>query len=180
MTAAHRRAQLDAFYRRHADRLRRRVASRVSAPDATIEDACQNAWAILLRSDHVTLDERGAHWLAKVAIREGWRLASTARDVPVGVAGDALEPHGSALDPRATAPAADELSFDRIVHEQRVADLTTLKPRERRELYLKALGYRYDEIAEVTGSTLTAVNRRLSEGRAQLRRRAHDRDNRDT
>jgi hypothetical protein len=98
------------------------VASRVSAPDATIEDACQTAWAILLRSDHVTLDERGAHWLPKLAIREGWRLASTARDVPVGVAGDALEAHGWALDPRVTAPAADELSFDRVVHERHVAD----------------------------------------------------------
>jgi DNA-directed RNA polymerase specialized sigma24 family protein len=44
-----------------------------------------------------------------------------------------------------------------------------LKPRERRDPYLHALGYRYNEIAESTGSSYTAINRRLTEGRARLR-----------
>jgi hypothetical protein len=38
-----------------------------------------------------------------------------------------------------------------------VADLRTLKARERRELQLHALGYRYSEIAELTGSSYTNV-----------------------
>jgi hypothetical protein len=41
---------------------------------------------------------------------------------------------------------------------------------KRRDLYLQALGYRYHENAKATGSTYTAVNRRLAEGRTQLRR----------
>jgi hypothetical protein len=45
-----------------------------------------------------------------------------------------------------------------------------LLPRERRELYLQALGHSYREITTLTDSTLTVVNRRLSERRAKLRR----------
>jgi hypothetical protein len=42
--------------------------------------------------------------------------------------------------------------------------------RERRELLLSAGGYTYEEIATATTSTYTAVNRRITEGRARLRR----------
>ena len=49
MTTTNARAeQIAAFYARHADRLRRVVAVNVHAPEQTIEDACQNAWAVLL------------------------------------------------------------------------------------------------------------------------------------
>ena len=37
-------------------------------------------------------------------------------------------------------------------------------------LYLKGIGYSYREIAQLTNSTYTAVNRRITEGRAALRR----------
>jgi DNA-directed RNA polymerase specialized sigma24 family protein len=69
----------------------------------------------------------------------------------------------------ADEPAADEQALARIEHAERVADLRTLKPRERRALYLKALGYSYNEICDLTAASYTAVNRRLSEGRARLR-----------
>ena len=84
MTTTNARAeQIAAFYARHADRLRRVVAVNVHAPEQTIEDACQNAWAILLRHPEVTLEHGGFAWLATVAIREAWRLASRARELPV-------------------------------------------------------------------------------------------------
>jgi DNA-directed RNA polymerase specialized sigma24 family protein len=76
---------------------------------------------------------------------------------------------GELPEPAAAEPAADEQALARIEHAELVADLRTLKPRERRDLYLQALGYRYSEIAAATGSSYTAVNRRLSEGRARLR-----------
>jgi DNA-directed RNA polymerase specialized sigma24 family protein len=74
------------------------------------------------------------------------------------------------------------LADDHCQHRQRArlptaaADLRRLKPRERRDLYLRALGYRHNEIAELTDATYTAVTRRLTEGRAQLRRLARERD----
>ena len=56
------------------------------------------------------------------------------------------------------------------LHDARVAVFSCLKARERRELLLYAGGYRYHEIAALTDSTYTAVNRRLAEGRHHLRR----------
>lgn len=73
----------------------------------------------------------------------------------------------------ATADPID--TVERIITQTlRVRALRALKPRERRELYLHALGYSYREIAARTASTYIAVNRRISEGRAHLRRLAHE------
>jgi hypothetical protein len=52
------------FYARFASRLQRFVSAKANAPEQTIEDACQSAWAALLRREDVTLDERGTAWLA--------------------------------------------------------------------------------------------------------------------
>jgi DNA-directed RNA polymerase specialized sigma24 family protein len=168
--------QIAAFYARHADRLQRIVRAKVHAPAQTIEDACQNAWAILVRRDDIPLDDRGASWLATVAIREGWRLMSDARDVPMGAMRPGVPGEGELPEPEAAEPSADEQAIARIEHAQRVADLRTLKARECRDLYLLALGYRYNEICDLTTSSYTAVNRRLTEGRARLRRLARERD----
>ncbi|HEY4278976.1 MAG TPA: sigma factor-like helix-turn-helix DNA-binding protein [Conexibacter sp.] len=53
-------------------------------------------------------------------------------------------------------------------HTARLERFGTPLPRERRDLLLQAAGYRYAEIAVLTGSTYTAVNRRLTEGRRRL------------
>lgn len=87
MTPTTARAQeIAAFYARYASRLQRIVSAKVNAPAQTIEDACQSAWATLLRREDVTLDERGAAWLATVAIREGWRLTRRG-EVPAAIDG---------------------------------------------------------------------------------------------
>jgi DNA-directed RNA polymerase specialized sigma24 family protein len=52
--------------------------------------------------------------------------------------------------------------------------MRALKPSEREALYLKGLGYSYREIMQLTGASYTAVNRRLAEGRAALRRHMGD------
>ena len=46
--------------------------------------------------------------------------------------------------------------------------LQRLKPQELRALWLKAQGYSYSEIGEITGWTYTKVNRCLTEGRASF------------
>jgi hypothetical protein len=55
--------QIAAFYARHADRLRRIVAANAHAPEQTIEDACQSAWAILLRRHDLYATWGSAAWL---------------------------------------------------------------------------------------------------------------------
>ncbi len=76
--------------------------------------------------------------------------------------GELAEPAGTDSDPVDAALARDE-------HDRRFRALQALKPREREALWLHGLGHSYNEIAELTGSRYTAVNRRITEGRARLR-----------
>ena len=126
----------------------------------------------------VTLDQRGLAWLATVAAREAWRLASSAREVPVGYLPGDPEPGIAPEPPADTTDPADQV-VAREQHAQRVQDLARLKPREREALYLKALGHSYQEICELTNASHTAVNRRLAEGRARLRKLARERERTD-
>ncbi len=86
---------------------------------------------------------------------------------------------GELSEPVATGDGGvEELAAAHLEHAERVGDLAVLKPAERTALYLQALGYRYREIAALTDASYTAVNRRLTEGRARLRRTARERANR--
>jgi DNA-directed RNA polymerase specialized sigma24 family protein len=164
-----RREQVGAFYAREASRLRRIVATRVRADAHTIDDACAHAWERLSADPGIVLDRTGLAWLAKVAIREGWRLSAISRrEFP----GTACATSAEEDEQRETArPGFEDDAVERAEHHDRLKVFQTLKCRERRDLFLQALGYRYDEIAAMTGSSYTSVNRRLAEGRAQLRRR---------
>ena len=59
------------------------------------------------------------------------------------------------------------LQRERVARAARLIGL--LKPQERRALALRAQGYSYAEIQEITGWTHTKTNRCLAEGRARLR-----------
>ena len=71
------RGDEDELYRRHHRDLQRAVAHAVNAPRELIEDACQTAWAILLRRQ----PERHTifAWLRVVAIHEAYRLSAIDR-----------------------------------------------------------------------------------------------------
>lgn len=172
-TTRQRAAAIEAFYAQHAQTLERAVAARVCATTpATIEDACQTAWATLMRRPDIDLNDGGLAWLTVVATHEGWRLASHAREVPAGAlsahptddehaTGEIPEPAGEATDPADRALDAER-------HRDRVARFARLKPAERQALLLKAAGYSYADIAALTEASYTAVNRRIAEGRARL------------
>jgi DNA-directed RNA polymerase specialized sigma24 family protein len=153
---------LEAFYAAHHRRLTRAVFSRArQIDDDTIEDACAYGWLALVRRPHVTLDARGLRWLITVAVHEAWQLGA-AREVPVGAYLSDLD------DPRETREPAGLSSdpLDRVLalalQRERVAAFATLKPRERRELVLQAAGYRYHEIADLSG--VIWCRRRLPRG----------------
>jgi DNA-directed RNA polymerase specialized sigma24 family protein len=166
-----RREEVGAFFAREAGRLRRIVASRVIADPHTIEDACAYAWERLAGDPSVELDCGGVAWLATVAIREGWRLTAIGRrESPISAAAATSE-HDDRAGFDADRRGGGEDTLSRVEYDERVIAFRTLKCRERRDLFLQALGYRYEEIAAMTGSSYTSVNRRLTEGRAQLRRR---------
>jgi DNA-directed RNA polymerase specialized sigma24 family protein len=153
---AERRAALQTFYDTH----HRRLASKVHRAVEGItpwdaEDVCGFAWLRLTHRDDITLDRRGFAWLATVAVREGWRLTNAPELGPLP------DPIGLLDDPLEHALATS-------THNERLQRFAQLKPRERRDLLLFAAGYSYREIAAMTNSTYTAVNRRITEGRSRL------------
>jgi DNA-directed RNA polymerase specialized sigma24 family protein len=145
------------------------VRGNVGGVDAdTIHEACAIAWLALVRRDDVELDGRGFSWLVITATRETWR-AYRAGIESTDPSADAAAEIELLRDPFANDHDPLERALDAELHAARRERFAALKPRERRDLLLKAAGYKYPEIATLTGSTYTAVNRHLVEGRARLR-----------
>jgi DNA-directed RNA polymerase specialized sigma24 family protein len=164
-----RRSALTAFYTANQRRLSAAVHARARwADDAIVDDACAYAWLQLVRRTDVTLDRRGLSWLKLVATQEAWRQIRPTNDRPVGLfiaepghEDEFFEPASLHGDPLVRV-------LDQETQHERLARFAQLKPRERRDLLLQAAGYSYTEIATLTDSTYTAVNRRLTEGRRRL------------
>lgn len=160
------------FYGARADRLWSIVAGQVRTGDVTIlDDACQQAWLTLARRDDISLDDRGAAWLATVAVREGWRLERVPRAVPSGAFRGEADVDGlEVTEPAALDGDPESRAIARETYDERAALLRRLHAPQRRDLYLHALGYSYAEVAAMTGGSLRTVAGRLSRGRARLRR----------
>lgn len=158
---------LGQFFTTNAGKLERIVAHSINnARRELIEDACANAWAILLRRDDITLDARGFSWLTTVAINEALRLLRRTRgETPVGTFQADTRGHDDTDVPEPgdrDGSGADERALELIEHAERVEAFRQLKPREREALYLKALGHSYTEIARLSG--VTRCRRRLPRG----------------
>jgi RNA polymerase sigma factor (sigma-70 family) len=155
------RGDEEALYRRHHRNLQRAVARAVNAPRELIEDACQTAWMIMLRSQ----PDRGAifAWLRVVAIHEAYRLSRAHRtphleDIDHSEGWDAVIAHGVTID-------------DTIEARRALERLAELPPRQRRDLALRVAGFTYREIAKITGGrSYTNVNKHLRKARARIRR----------
>ena len=140
------------------DALMRRVRAAVHTTEEIVEDACSIAWAQFLR--HQPDRPTCRAWLMTTATREAWSLdrrrrqtrslSSTAEDGWIA---------GEPMDPRDQIELRDELDAAVQVLEQ-------LPPRLRRIAFLRATGYRYTEISEITGDSRTRIS--------QLVRRAND------
>ncbi len=147
------RGDEEALYRRHHRDLERVVAHAVRAPRELIEDACQTAWAIMLRSQ----PDRTAifAWLREVAKHETFALLARTRRES---SGEELPLVASVGDFADVVEARDALRL-----------IAQLKPQQRQVLLLRADGHSYKAICELTGRTYTWVDRHISEGRQALR-----------
>jgi hypothetical protein len=105
-----------------------------------------------------------------VAINEAFALLRRTRgETPVGTL--QAETHGhnnsEAREPADTnVLSIDERALEHIAHTQRIEAFLLLKPREPEALYLNGTRLLLHRDHAATGATYTAVNRRLSEGRA--------------
>ena len=151
------------LYRRHHRDLHRAVARAVRAPPDLIEDACQTAWAILLRAQ----PDRNAitAWLRVVAIHEAYRLLAIehrqSRLALLQSRDD--DSHAVVVDPRTLDDAVEALEALRAV--------ASLPQRQRDDLSLKLAGFTYEEIrARTPARTMTNVAKSLRKARTRIRR----------
>jgi RNA polymerase sigma factor (sigma-70 family) len=152
---------VEQLYRDHADdlcRALRRRFRRTSVPDALIEDACAQAWAIAWDCREDIEPDNPLGWLIVVALHEVYALLRKRRREAGG------ELVATGID--AGAQADPELALEA---REALRALRALKPQQCEALALRAAGYRYEEIVELTGRTYTWVNRHVSEGKRALR-----------
>ena len=180
-TSRERRREIADFYAAHERDVRQSVAHCVrQLPAAAIEDACQTAWEKLSRRPDVDLTTTGRAWLVTVAVHEA--VQHYRRERMETPAGSFRTPYADSASPgELREPEGDDRELadrvaDKMLHVRRLSDLRLIKAQERQALYLKALGFRYHEIAALLSITYTAVNRRITEGRRRLRQleAAHD------
>jgi DNA-directed RNA polymerase specialized sigma24 family protein len=147
----------DALFRLHHRRLLRVVGGLVRGADEDIEDARAFAWSQFLRRQPDR--EMTFPGLAKVAMREAWRLERRRR-------------RDSRLDDlpenSCRALARDTLD-DTLAAREELRILASLPERQRRYLALKVSGYSYVEIRTTTGARHTNVNKHLCRARASIR-----------
>ena len=132
------------------------------------QDAYQRALEIFLRRVDDVSPERAAGWLRTVVRHE----ALAVRRSRLRLVGP--ESNDMDVEEARDLVSGDEraISFERLERSAEV--LAGLKPHEVRALVLKAHGYSYAEICEMTGWTYTKVNRCLTEGRRAFRARLAD------
>lgn len=157
-------ATLDRLYREHHEivlaRLRRRLHDGL---EDQAGDALSEAWLILSRKPDTYLRaDSAAAWLYVVALREAWHTLDPrrARDVDL----ESVELGGT---------DGDVLAL--VINRARVRELLDFITRDdvraprRRAVAARAVGIRYKELAEMTDTTYTNVNRHTAEGLREAR-----------
>lgn len=149
------------LYFRSAGDVRRVVAHAVHAREASVEDACQVAWGrLIVHRRHV---QRGAAiaWVVRTAVHEACR--SLRRDLGLVPLSDLADEEGEYPVVGLTRP------LEEVVEQRaRLWPLAGLPLRQRKVVWLQALGFSYVEMADQTGSSRRTVERQLLRGRHRL------------
>ncbi len=140
------------------------VARAVNASDELIEDACQSAWAALLRCQPQRTPSLFP-WLRAVAVHQAYRLS-------------AQERRDARLEDLAPDRGWESLlgvsdSLDAAIEARRGLELLASLPAPQRDdLRLLIAGFSYQEIAQRGGRPRSTnnVNKHLTKARARIRR----------
>ena len=135
------------------------TARRHAATPEDAEDAYQRGVEILLTKAPTTAEDELVPWLRTVVKHEAWALRrQRQRAAPMADDGEVPDPPSEGALTHDQAERLDRLRLGAEAMRQ-------LKPQEVRALLLKAEGYSYKQIQDITGWTYTKVNRCLTEGR---------------
>jgi RNA polymerase sigma factor (sigma-70 family) len=149
----------------------RRTARRYSLDAEDADDAFQRALEIVLTKAPTTDARELIRWTQTVTKHEALALRQS-RERLLGYSGGSAAEQAAA-DPVALIPAPGEGPEEQVERREAIARsreaLRALKPAELRALSLRAEGYSYAEIGELTGFSQTKINRVLAEGRDRFR-----------
>jgi RNA polymerase sigma factor (sigma-70 family) len=149
----------------------KRTARRYSLDAEDVEDAFQRTLEIVLTKAPTTDLRELIRWTQTVIKHEALAVRRN-RERLLGVAASP-ERTGVPRDPVALLPARGDAPDEQAERREDVARtreaLQALKPAELRALTLLAQGYSYAEIGDITGFSLTKINRCLAEGRERFR-----------
>ena len=162
------RALAAEIFNQHRGRLLA-IARRNSSNSDQAEEALQDALLLFITHFDPDGSAPAMAWLTLTLKRRCWALyRRRVRERSPRPSGDR---QGEFFEARVAEerPPPEELVERRELLVTARAQLTALKPHERRALLLLGLGYSYREICERTGWTYTKVNRCIAEGRASLR-----------
>jgi RNA polymerase sigma factor (sigma-70 family) len=163
-TEAGLRGDEEELFRLHHRSLLGAVARSVNASEELIEDACQSAWAVLLRCQPDRTPTLFA-WLRTVAVHQAYRLSrQERRDARI----DQL------IDDRGWEPRlGSSTSLDLAIEARRALEtLAALPVLQRDDLGLQVAGFSYEEIAKLGARqrSVNNVNKHLTKARERIRR----------
>ncbi|MGA8217352.1 MAG: sigma-70 family RNA polymerase sigma factor, partial [Solirubrobacterales bacterium] len=155
------------------DAVFRRTARRYSICADDSEDAYQRALEILLMKAPPIEGDALVRWMQTVTKREALAVRRQ-RERLLGSPRLSSPDEDDERDPLDSIASENPGPNDRLARRERVVRsgeaLNALKPQEVRALTLKAQGYSYAEIGEITGWSYTKINRCMAEGRKRFLR----------
>jgi RNA polymerase sigma factor (sigma-70 family) len=153
------------------DAVFRRTARRYSICADDAEDAYQRGLEILLTKAPPIEGDALVRWMQTVTKREALAVRRQ-RERLLGSPRASRFDEDVDRDPLESIASESPGPNDRAASRERVARsaeaLQALKPQEVRALTLKAQGYSYAEIGEMTGWSYTKINRCMAEGRKRF------------
>ena len=151
------------------DAVFRRTARRYSICAEDAEDAYQRSLEILLTKAPPLEGDAIVRWMQVVTKREALAVRRQRERLLSGTRPSDPDDDRDPLDSIASesaGPNEQAASRERVTRSREA--LRALKPQELRALTLKAQGYSYAEIGELTGWTYTKINRCMAEGRKRF------------
>ncbi len=153
------------------DAVFRRTARRYSICADDAEDAYQRALEILLTKAPPIEGDALVRWMQTVTKREALAMRRQRERLLGGPRASRFDENVD-RDPLESIASESPGPNDRAASRERVARsgeaLQALKPQEVRALTLKAQGYSYAEIGQITGWSYTKINRCMAEGRKRF------------
>jgi RNA polymerase sigma factor (sigma-70 family) len=151
------------LYKTLAVRLERIVRAEVRAPQEVIEDACHHAWTQLINHTERVERTKALTWLTRTAIRQAWKLNQRERrELSLEVAAE------TQINLPISSPRSGPV--EQLEARERLGAVDQLPERQRRLIWLRAMGLSYVEMAAYTGDSERTVERQILRATDRVRR----------